>query len=222
MVPLVSFAGVSTLLRRLAADKSGACGDQECDTRAVERFRCASCGAVLSVPLRLVDMPKPPHWSLLDHHHVNPTLLEAGTYAIDDSEHGRDRIVGTFVLAPGDLRGVRFVYEQVTIGCWSLDGQSPCIACEGCGSFVASRTDDCCVGQDARFLPDMVTRDACVKAMQSLPAPFALLADWDEAPPDTRRFGWVPKPTRARPELVATHWRARGLKSETYRDDPPA
>jgi hypothetical protein len=102
MVLLVPFADVSTSLRRLVADKSDACSDQECDTRGVERFRCARCGAVLSVPLRLVDMPVPPHWSLLDHHHVNPTLLEPGTYAVDDGEHGRDHIVGTFVLAPGD------------------------------------------------------------------------------------------------------------------------
>ena len=188
----------------------------------MERFRCAGCGAALSVPVRLVDMPIAPHWSLLDHHHVNPTLLEPGTYAIDDGEHGCDRVVGSFVLAPGDLRGVRFVHEQVSTGCWSLDGQRPCMACEGCGSFVASRTDDCHVAQDARFLPDMVTREACGEAPQGLPAPFTLVADWDESPPDTRRSGWVPKPTRLRPELVATRWRARGLKSETYRDDPPA
>jgi hypothetical protein len=177
---------------------------------------------VLSVPVRLVAMPTQPHWALLGHHEVNPPLLEPGTYAVDGAEHGRDRIVGTFVLSPGDVRGTRFVYEMVVVGCWSLDGSCPSMACEGCGDLVACRTDDCCVAQDARFYPDMVIREACGKDPQDTPDPFALVADWDEAPPDTRKFGWVPKPTRSRPELVATRWRARGLKSQIYRDDPPA
>lgn len=77
----------------------------------VERFRCAWCDAVLSVSLRQVDLPAPPHWTLLDHHHVNPPLLPPGCYAVDEAERGRDRISGTYVLSPGDVRGTRFVHE---------------------------------------------------------------------------------------------------------------
>jgi hypothetical protein len=96
------------------------------------------------------------------------------------------------------------------------------MACEGCGALVASRTDDCNVPQDARFDPDLVIREPCDEDVYDAPNPFALMADWDDAPPDTRRWGWVPKPTRHRPELVAARWRGRGLKWEIYRDDPPA
>lgn len=173
--------------------------------------------------MRLVSMPAPPHPSLLDHHHVNPALMEAGTYAVDRAEYGRDRVSSTFVLSPGDVRGTRFVYERVLIGCWSLVGWLPCTACEVCGALVASRTDDCLMPQEARFDPDMIIREeSCGENPQDAPDPFALVADWDEAAQDTRQFGWIPKPVRQRPELVATRWRGRGLKSETYRDDPPA
>lgn len=205
-----------------AADNRDALDAAGRDTRPVERLRCIGCGNVLSVPVRLVAMPSPPHWSLLDHHHVNPPMLEPGTYAVDQAEHGRDRVAGTFVLSPGDVRGTRFVHERVLTGCWSLVGWLPCMACEVCGALVASRTDDCHVPQDARFYPDMIIRETCGEDPHDAPDPFALIADWDEPPPDTRQFGWVPKPTRHRPELVAARWRGRGLKSETYRDDPPA
>jgi len=188
----------------------------------MERFRCVACGNVLSVPVRLVVLPAGPHWSLLDHHHVNPPLLEPGTYAVDEAAHGRDRVVGTFVLSPGDIRGTRFVHELVVTGCWSLGGWDPCVACEGCGALVASRTDDCDVAQETRLYPSVVVRETCDDDPDRTPGPFALIADWDEAAPGTRRAGWVPKPTRPRPELAATRWRGRGLKAQLYRDDPPA
>ena len=172
--------------------------------------------------MRHVAMPAPPHWSLLDHHHVNPPLLEPRTYTIEQAEDGNERTAGTLVLSPGDVRGTRFVYELVSTGCWSLDGSSPCVACEGCGSLVACRTDDCAVPQDTRFRPDLVIVESCGEDPADAPDPFARIADWDQSPPDTRKFGWVPVPTRARPELVATRWRTRGLQSNLYRDDPPA
>ncbi|MEU1839384.1 hypothetical protein [Micromonospora chersina] len=53
-----------------------------------------------------MELPAGPHWSLLDCHHVNPPLLDPGTYAIDEAEYGRDQVVGTFVgsAAPiGDI-----------------------------------------------------------------------------------------------------------------------
>ena len=194
----------------------------EAQSQYMESLRCAACGTVLSIPLRCVAMPEPPHWSLLDHHHVNPPLLEPGTYTIDDAEHGRDRVVGTFVLSPGDVRGTRFVYGRVLTGCWSLVSWSLCMACEGCGAMVACRADDCDVPQETRFHPDAVVLTDCGDDPRDVRKPFALIADWDEAPPDTRSWGWVPKPIRSRPDLVATHWRGQDLKSELYRDDPPA
>lgn len=190
-------------------------------TAVVECFRCASCGNPLSVPVRLVELPAGPHWSLLDHHHVNPPLLDPGTYAIDEAAFGRDKIVGTFVLSPGDVRGTRFVHELVLTGCWSLVGWSPCVACEQCGALVASRADDCDVAQETRFYPAAVVRETCGIEGKPVEDLFALIADWDDAAPDTRQYGWVPKPTRPRPELTATRW-GRGVKSALYRDDPPA
>lgn len=191
-------------------------------TAAVERFWCASCGNALSIPVQLVELPAGPHWSLLDHHHVNPPRLDPGTYAVDEAAHGRDQITGTFVLSPGDVRGTRFVHDLVDIGCWSLVGRTPCVACDRCGALVASRTDDCHVAQETRFDPTMVVRRACDVEAGPATDPFALIADWDDPAPDTRRYGWVPEPTRPRPELTATRWRGRDVRAHLYRDDPPA
>lgn len=105
---------------------SGVFARTERHTVAVEGFRCASCGHPLSVPVRLVELPAEPHWSLLDCHHVNPPLLDPGTYAVDEAAYGRDQVIGTFVLSPGDVRGTRFVHELVGTGCWSLVGWTPC------------------------------------------------------------------------------------------------
>lgn len=177
---------------------------------------------MLSRPVRRVALPAQPHPWLLSHGRVNPPLLEPGTYAVDEAEYGRDRVTGTFVLSPGDVRGTRFVHEWVLTGCWSLAGGCPSMACEECGAMVAGRTDDCYVAQETRFYPDMVVWGTCGEDPPAVPEPFVLGADWDEAPADTRNSGWEPAPTRLRTELLATRWRARGLKSETYRDDPPA
>lgn len=155
-------------------------------------------------------MPDGPHPSLLDCHHVNPPLLEPGDYAIDAAAYGRDQVTGTFVLSPGDVRGTRFVHELVQIGCWSLVGWSPCVACDSCGSVVASRTDDCRVAQETRFYPSTVVREDCGDEVEGLSDPFALIAGWDD-----RRSGWTPA-------LAATRWGGRGLRDDLFRDDPPA
>ncbi|GIG91423.1 hypothetical protein Pen02_63590 [Plantactinospora endophytica] len=191
-------------------------------TAEVESFRCATCGNALSVPVRLVELPAGLHWSLLDCHQVNPPLLAPGSYAIDEAAYGRDQVVGTFVLSPGDVRGTRFVHDLVLTGCWSLVGWSPCVACERCGALVASRTDDCRVAQETRFYPSMVVRETCEVEADPATDPFPWFADWDSTPPDSRRHGWVPRPTRPRPELTATRWGGRGVKAHLYRDDPPA
>ena len=192
------------------------------DTGAVERFRCAECGNELSLPVRRVDLPPQPDDLLLTHYRPNPPLLQPGTYAVDHAEYGRDRLAGTFVLSPGDARGMRFVHELVRTGCWSLVGSQPCLECDGCGTLVASRTDDCDIAQDTRLLPDVVIcEDAGAEAMQ-VPDPYALAADWDQGGAPTTPFPtWVFFKDRRRPELLATRWRARGLKSDLYRDDPP-
>jgi hypothetical protein len=188
----------------------------------VECFRCAACRSALSVPVRLVDLPAGPHWSLLDHHHVNPPLLDPGTYAIDKAPYGRDHVAGTFVLSPGDVRGTRFVYDLASIGCWSLVGWNPCVACERCGSLVASRTDDCNVAQETRLYPAKVLPANCDGEADRIRDPFALFADWDNASPDLRQFGWTPKAGRPRPGLTATRWSGRNVRAHLYRDDPPA
>jgi len=188
----------------------------------MESFQCATCGNALSIPVQRVELPDEPHWSLLDHHHVNPPRLEPGSYAVDPAPHGRDQVVGTFVLSPGDVRGTRFVHDLVEVGCWSLTGWHACMACEGCDALVASRTDDCNVAQETRLYPSMVIRAVNNGEPDLPPDPFALIADWDNADPDTRRYGWVPKLARPRPELTATRWGGRGVKSDLYRDDPPA
>ncbi|MBL7258639.1 hypothetical protein [Paractinoplanes lichenicola] len=187
----------------------------------MDLFRCATCGNTLSVPIRLVELPAGPHWSLLSCHHVNPPRLAPGTYATDPSPYGRDQTTGTFVLSPGDVRGTRFVHDHVHIGCWSLAGWEPCMACDTCGTLVASRTDDCKVAQETRFDPATVIREPH-SGEPGLPADqFALIADWDDPAPDTRR-NWTPRPVRPRPELLATRWGGQGLAEDLYRDDPPA
>jgi hypothetical protein len=199
----------------------------ECHPAEVETFRCATCRHVLSVAVRLVKLPTGPHPSLLDHHHVNPPLLDPGTYAIDEDPYGRGRVVDTFVLSPGDIRGTRFIHDLAVTGCWSLVGWDPCMACDRCGALVASRTDDCKIAQETRLYPSMVVRETCEDEAGHLTDPFVLIADWDNAAldtrqHDTRQHGWVPEPTRPRPALTATRWGGRHLKAQLYRDDPPA
>ncbi|XVV11323.1 hypothetical protein ACQP2X_41850 [Actinoplanes sp. CA-131856] len=181
----------------------------------MDGFRCATCGNPLSVAVQSVKLPAQPHPSLLNHHRVNPPLLAPGTYAVDESAYGRERITGTFVLSPGDVRGTRFVHDLVLIGCWSLVGWDPCIACEKCGTLVAFRADDCHVAQETRFDPAKVVREARAAETRNAPEPFAAVADWDEPAPGVGRL-------RPRPELTATRWGGRGVKAHLYRDDPPA
>jgi hypothetical protein len=73
-------------------------------------------------------MPVPPHPSVLAHHRVNPPLLEPGTYTVDRAAYGHDRVVGSIVLSPGDVRGTEFVHERFNIGCWSLVSLRPSMA----------------------------------------------------------------------------------------------
>ena len=60
----------------------------------------------------------------------------------------------------------------------------------------------------ALCLADMVVWELIGEDPPEVLDPFALGAAWDEG--------------SSRSGLVATRWRSRGLKSEVFRDDPPA
>jgi hypothetical protein len=76
--------------------------------------------------------------------------------------------------------------------------------------------------KETRLYPAMVVREPRDNEPDRATDPLALIADWDDPAPDTRQHRWVPKPTRPRPELVATRWGGRGVKEHLFRDDPPA
>jgi hypothetical protein len=186
---------------------------QTCDSREndfVERLRCAECGNVLSLAVRRVPMPEPlPGEGLLDVGVLTPALLDPHTYALRAPRPGRgDEIV----LAPGDVRGTRFIHELVidTCPCCST-GMYPCVACDECGASVAYRFNDDRRPQTTCFIVDAVKWEPCGEDPDpaELLDPFALGARWDEQ-------------SSSGTALVATRWRAQGLKSEIYRDDPPA
>ncbi len=96
------------------------------------------------------------------------------------------------------------------------------MACDGCGALIASRVDDCDRAQETRFSPAAVVWEDWGDEAGRVADPFELIADWDQAPPDTRKRGWLPNLVRERPELVATRWRAKRVKEDLFRDDPPA
>jgi hypothetical protein len=193
----------------------------ECHTAGMERFRCAGCGNALSIPVRLVALPAQPHWSRLDHHQVNPPLLDPCTYAIDEAAYGEDQVAGTFVLSPGDVRGTRIVHDLVLTGCWSLAGWNRSVACDGCGALVTSRTDDCRVAQETRLYPSVVVRETCAVEAEHSTDPFALITKWNNTAPDARLYDWTPALIRPRSDLTTTRWRTRRIKEDLYRDDPP-
>ena len=205
------------------------------------RFRCAGCGSLLSRPVVRVPLPAPPELESLSHG-LNPPLLPAGTYAVDEAEFGIGRLRGTFVLSPGDVRGTTYVYGRCVDGCWSLNGwRGPNMACADCGAMVAARTDDCYRAQETRLDPDAVVAEGFDPATadlggECLADPELDLFSWEPAwcgglhDRDGER-GCIPQqcglrlstgcPKAHQPRLVRTHWRARGLAAEVYRDDPP-
>lgn len=172
----------------------------------MERLRCAECGNVLSVPVRRVPMPELPVEELPDFV-VTPALLDPQTYAVhEQSSWRRDDIV----LAPGDVRGTKFIHELVidTCPCCST-GMYPCVACDECGANVAYRHNDARRPQATSFIVDSVVLETCGEDPAPPLDPYALGARWDAA-------------SSSSAALVTARWRVRGLKSEIYRDDPPA
>src|SRR6266480_2411801 len=106
---------------------------------------------------------------------------------------------------PGTLR-------PATRGGWSTWWQA---VSGGRPRYEASRTDDCDVARETRFYPSMVVRKTRDGEADRAKDPLALIADWDDAAPDTRQHGWV---TRRRPRCVAAtrRWRRRTPTTGTW------
>lgn len=178
----------------------------------MERFLCADCGNVLSIPLRLVPLP-PRRNDLAYNHGAYVPRLEPGTYAISLDALGEPV---QYALAPGDFCGTRILTWGSFGGCC---GAVLVVACSRCDALVARRFDDCYVSQEAWFDPASVVVEHGVDSLKPRD-PYALAADWDtEAGPDPGP--WRPPLMRHRPELVATRWHSRAIKDELWRDDPP-
>jgi hypothetical protein len=87
-------------------------------------------------------------------------LMEAGTYAVDPHEsYDFPDVRGTYLLAPGDVYGTRFVIENCGDGCIGFAPErGGNLACATCGSMVGSRMDACGAWQFTRLLPSAVHR----------------------------------------------------------------
>jgi hypothetical protein len=101
--------------------------------------------------------------------------MTAGTYAIDVEPFGPPYVAvdgrpehravhvpggprGTFVLAPGDVRGTTAARDpRQRQGHCGPDGMNgPNLACTGCGREVATEVTDCWTWQETRLYPDAV------------------------------------------------------------------
>ncbi|MEV6235109.1 hypothetical protein [Lentzea sp. NPDC051838] len=97
-------------------------------------FECAACGAALTVALTRVAMPDHANFQVGNGYMELPALLSPGTYATGD---------GRIAIAPGDVREVSWIPDQLGDGCCGLgDSDRPNLAC-ACGRQVATRIDDC-------------------------------------------------------------------------------
>jgi len=179
----------------------------------MERFLCAECGNVLSIPLRLVSLPPRRNDLAYDHGAYAPRL-EPGTYATSLDALGAPV---QYSLAPGDFRETRILRSGSLGGCC---GAVLALACSRCDAQVARRFDDCYISQEAWVDPAFVVVEHVVDFREPRD-PYALAADWD-AGAGRDPGPWRPPLMRHRPELVATRWHSRAIKDELWRDDPPA
>ena len=129
-------------------------------------FFCSRCDAPLTVELSRVALPVTAGQS--HGYGLLTTLTEPGTFAVDPFPSAppwrrddgapmpgsRDdgalvRLLpggpaGRILIAPGDLRGAEFIPDRLAGRCCGLDGSAgPNLACERCGTPVATRVDDC-------------------------------------------------------------------------------
>ncbi|MFD0573195.1 hypothetical protein ACFQ0T_33160 [Kitasatospora gansuensis] len=135
-----------------------------------------------------------------------PALMTAGTYAVDPwpiglpwrwwDEIGADeaaargvftpvhsvsgRPPGSVILAPGDIRALRFILERCNDGCCGMDnGDGPNLACAQCGQAAATRIDVCSYWQEVRLDPQAVRR-------VELDGPASTPTDWETVLTETR------------------------------------
>jgi hypothetical protein len=133
-------------------------------------------------------------------------LMEAGTYAVDPHEsYDFPDVRGTYLLAPGDVHGTRFVIENCGDGCIGFAPErGGNLACAACGTMVGSRMDACGAWQFTRLLPVAVRRirvgDAAVDPASCDLAQFA----WQNTYRDT--FGEGPGESGEDPRADAL-WR---------------
>ncbi|MEW2359622.1 hypothetical protein [Spirillospora sp. NPDC029432] len=123
-------------------------------------FACGACGDGLTGPVRRVPLPEerwisPPHTS----EPAAVPLMGPGVYAVDPEPYGDARVRGTYVLAPGEVRGA-LILERCEIGCLGIHGyKAPNLACVSCGAEIGSRTDDCAAWQETRLHPGAVSAE---------------------------------------------------------------
>ncbi|MFJ2956438.1 hypothetical protein [Streptomyces sp. NPDC087270] len=188
-------------------------------------FACGRCDAVLTAPVAEVALPVRAHQTY--GHDMLPALMEPGTYAVDPEPSGlpwrrweeigaeaaEARGVyapvhalsygppGEIVLAPGDTRGTVFIPGRLDGYCLGIDGRDGLnLACARCGSFVATRVDDCACWQTVWLSP---------RAVHRLPAggPAQLPADWSVVT-DRRRDEGRDTPPVDQLGAWSPHWEA--------------
>ncbi|MCF3118981.1 hypothetical protein IPZ68_04550 [Streptomyces arenae] len=147
-------------------------------------FVCAGCDAELTTPLSEVCLPVHAHQTYGNGAQL-AVLMESGTFAVDPDPWGPpwrrwDELdpgeaeargihapvhalsygpSGATVIAPGDTRGTRLIPGRSGGFCCGLDGRDGLnLACEACGSPVATRIDDCSLWQAVWLAPDAVCR----------------------------------------------------------------
>ncbi|WP_329380293.1 hypothetical protein OG625_14620 [Streptomyces sp. NBC_01351] len=146
-------------------------------------FTCAGCGTELTAPVARRALPV--HTGYAGWEELHPPLMDPATYAVDPrpsgppwrlwDEVGEEAAAaqgihapvysvsfgprGRIAIAPGDSRNMVLIPEKCAGYCRGVDGRDgPNLACEGCGSAVATRTDDCGLWQAVWLEPDAVRR----------------------------------------------------------------
>ncbi|WP_369354776.1 hypothetical protein [Streptomyces sp. cg2] len=194
-------------------------------------FVCARCDAELTTPLSQVSLPFHAHQRYGNGIQL-PVLMDAGTFAVDPDPSGppwrkwdeidlgeaeargiyapvyalSDGAPGAIVIAPGDVRGTRFIPEKRGGACCGVDGRDgPNMACEECGLPVATRIDDCSLWQAVWLAPHAVHRilvdgadtaplswEELVREGKSTP-PFEPIATWGGRLGTSHYWSWSPQ-----------------------------
>ncbi|GAA3624219.1 hypothetical protein ACLIYM_13055 [Streptomyces fenghuangensis] len=127
-------------------------------------FRCRSCRAEVTAPVREVPLPhgaKAP--CDMPRGQVCPPRLPPGAFAAErfgEAGRGARGPRPVPVLNPGDLRGTRHTDDPARLnGCCGLDGMDgPNLLCARCGAELATESSDCWTWQQVALLPEAVER----------------------------------------------------------------